>query len=76
MNLNKRTYFVLQLTEQNLAIVSKALGAQPFELVAPVIGEIQRQINEQIEADTGQQDKVARNGGAPKEDAASNDARQ
>lgn len=39
----------LELTEQMINIIGKALGSQPYELVAPVITELQKQINEQQE---------------------------
>jgi hypothetical protein len=36
-----------ELSEQALAIIGKALGAQPYDAVASVIAELQKQINEQ-----------------------------
>lgn len=39
--------FKLELTEQEVAIIGKALGSAPYELVAPVIANIQRQIDAQ-----------------------------
>ena len=36
-----------ELNEQMVAVIGKALGAQPYELVAPVIAELQKQINAQ-----------------------------
>lgn len=36
-----------ELSEQYVAIIGKALGAQPYDAVAPVIAELQKQINEQ-----------------------------
>lgn len=39
--------FKFELTEQHVAIIGVALGKAPYETVAPVIAELQRQINEQ-----------------------------
>lgn len=39
-----------ELPEQMVAIIGKALGAQPFDLVKPVIDELQKQITEQQKA--------------------------
>jgi hypothetical protein len=36
-----------ELSEQAVAIIGKALGAQPYDAVAAVIAELQKQINEQ-----------------------------
>jgi hypothetical protein len=33
-----------ELTEQQVAVIGKALGAQPYDLAAPVIAELQKQI--------------------------------
>ena len=35
-----------ELSEQHIQIIGAALGAQPYDRVAPVIAELQRQINE------------------------------
>ena len=37
----------LDITEQDIQILSEALGAMPFSKVAPFITKIQQQINEQ-----------------------------
>ena len=36
-----------ELSEQHVAIIAKALAAQPYGLVAPVVADIQKQINAQ-----------------------------
>ena len=41
--------FKLELSEQEIAVVSEALGAAPFNRVAPVINAIQAQINAQAD---------------------------
>ena len=41
----------LELSENMVAIIGKALGAQPFDLVSPIIVEIQKQISEQRKDD-------------------------
>jgi hypothetical protein len=38
-----------ELSEQHIAIIAKALAAQPYGLVAPVVADIQNQINAQQE---------------------------
>lgn len=45
--------FTLELTEQQVAIIGKALGSAPYELVAPLIAEIQRQIDTQQKSNGG-----------------------
>jgi hypothetical protein len=37
----------LELSEQMISVIGKALGAQPFDVVAPVIAELQKQISAQ-----------------------------
>lgn len=37
----------LKLTPEMVQVIGKALGAQPYDLVASVIAELQKQINEQ-----------------------------
>lgn len=37
----------LILPPDMLGIIGKALGAQPYDLVAPVVAELQKQINAQ-----------------------------
>lgn len=37
----------LKLTPEMVQIIGKALGAQPYDLVAAVLAELQKQINEQ-----------------------------
>lgn len=37
-----------ELTEEMLAIVSTALAAQPYRVVAATIAEMQRQVDEQL----------------------------
>jgi hypothetical protein len=39
--------YTLTLDHQSVAIIGQALGKQPFELVAPVVANIQAQINAQ-----------------------------
>lgn len=39
----------LELTADQVNIIGKALGAQPFDLVAPLIAELQKQINPQLQ---------------------------
>lgn len=36
-----------ELSEQQILIIGKALGAQPYDVVALVIAELQKQINGQ-----------------------------
>jgi hypothetical protein len=36
-----------ELTEQQTEIIGKALGAQPHDIVRPIIEELQKQINRQ-----------------------------
>lgn len=36
-----------ELSNEMVAVIGKALGAQPYDLVAPVIIELQKQINAQ-----------------------------
>ena len=40
--------FKIDLTEQDLQIISEALGAAPFSRVAPVVARLQQQINAQL----------------------------
>lgn len=42
--------YTLEITEQELQILSAALGKLSFELVAPVIAKLQAQITEQDKA--------------------------
>lgn len=37
----------LELSEQHIAIIGQALGNAPYNVAAPVVAELQRQINEQ-----------------------------
>lgn len=39
--------YQIEITEQQLQILSSALGKLPFEVVAPLISDIQKQITEQ-----------------------------
>lgn len=39
--------YKIEITEQQLQILSSALGKLPFEVVAPLISELQKQINDQ-----------------------------
>lgn len=39
-----------KLTPQMVEVIGKALGVQPYDTVAPVVAELQRQINEQQQA--------------------------
>ena len=39
--------FELKVSAEHLAIISRALGAAPYDMVRPVIVELQRQIDEQ-----------------------------
>lgn len=36
-----------ELTPEMVAVIGRALGAQPYDAVAPIIAELQRQINAQ-----------------------------
>ena len=36
-----------ELSEQHIQIIGAALGAQPYDAAAPVIAELQKQINAQ-----------------------------
>ena len=37
----------LELSEQMVAIIGEALSAQPYKIVAPVLNELQKQIDAQ-----------------------------
>lgn len=37
----------LELSEQHVTIIGQALGNAPYNVAAPVLAEIQKQINEQ-----------------------------
>lgn len=37
----------LELSEQHIAVIGQALGQAPYNVAAPVIAELQKQINEQ-----------------------------
>ena len=37
----------LLLSPEHLAVIGRALGAQPYDAVCAVVAELQRQINEQ-----------------------------
>lgn len=39
--------YIIKIKLENLGILSQALGKLPFEIVAPLIADIQKQINEQ-----------------------------
>lgn len=39
----------LELTPQMLNVISQALGNSPYAVAAPVVAELQRQINEQTQ---------------------------
>ena len=40
--------FKIEITEQELQVISEALGAAPFSRVAPVVARLQQQINAQL----------------------------
>jgi hypothetical protein len=42
--------FTLSLTEQEMMILSEALGELPFKRAAALIGKLQQQVNEQLSA--------------------------
>lgn len=42
--------YTLTLTEQEMAILSEALGELSFKKVASLIGKLQQQVNEQVNA--------------------------
>lgn len=41
--------FSFEISEEMLGIISTALAAQPYRIVAQVISEMQRQITEQLQ---------------------------
>ena len=41
--------FKLELSDKHLAVIGAALGKAPYDVAAPVIAEIQKQINAQQE---------------------------
>jgi hypothetical protein len=45
----------LELSEQYVAIIGEALSNAPYKIVAPVIAEIQKQIDEQRNPPTPQE---------------------
>lgn len=42
--------YTLILTEQEMVILSEALGELPFKKAAALIGKLQQQVNEQLSA--------------------------
>lgn len=42
--------YTLTLTKDQLNVIASALGQGPFNVVAPVINELQRQVTEQEQA--------------------------
>lgn len=44
--------FKFELSEQMLAVISQALGNAPYSQAAPVVAEMQRQVDEQKRAET------------------------
>ncbi len=40
-----------ELNDQQIEIIRRALGAQPYDIVEPVISEMQRQYSEQKETE-------------------------
>lgn len=48
-----------ELSEQMVAIIGKALGAMPYEMSAPVIAELQKQIDAQ-QKPNGRQTEVTK----------------
>lgn len=40
---------IFALSEEMVDIIGKSLGKQPYEIVAPVVAELQKQINQQQE---------------------------
>jgi hypothetical protein len=50
--------YTIKFKQEHLAILSQGLGKLPFEVVAPLISEIQKQITEQdkiVQTDTSTQ---------------------
>lgn len=45
--------FKIELTEQQVAIIGQILGKAPYEVAAPLIGDIQRQIDSQQKPNGG-----------------------
>lgn len=45
--------FKLELTEQQVAIIGQILGKAPYEVAAPIIADIQRQIDSQQKPNGG-----------------------
>jgi hypothetical protein len=42
-----------ELSQEMVAVIGRALGAQPFDTVAPVIAELQKQITAQQSSSAG-----------------------
>lgn len=45
------TMFKLKLSREMVAVIGQALAKAPYETSAPVIAELQKQVNEQIKQD-------------------------
>jgi hypothetical protein len=42
-----------ELSQEMVAVIGRALGAQPFDIVAPVVAELQKQITAQQSSSAG-----------------------